>query len=189
MEFARQEYWSGLPYPPPGDLPTQGLSPGLLHCRKILYHLSHRESPTSRQAFIIPWFGTTMLFRCYAFKSQTQVKCCKSYQKDHFVSLHLWFRSVFLSPTLSRYVYFFLACLFAEIQLFSDPALIQVSLPHYLRSLWAPSPKPLDHLDSHLAKGLFCASSLAYFFVSGTWIVPFLFEQIWMYVLEKFQVS
>ena len=21
MEFSRQEYWSGLPYPPPGDLP------------------------------------------------------------------------------------------------------------------------------------------------------------------------
>ena len=25
--------------------PTQGLNPGLLHCRQILYHLSHRGSP------------------------------------------------------------------------------------------------------------------------------------------------
>ena len=24
MGFSRQEYWSGLPFPPPGDLPTQG---------------------------------------------------------------------------------------------------------------------------------------------------------------------
>ena len=24
MGFSRQEYWSGLPCPPPGDLPTQG---------------------------------------------------------------------------------------------------------------------------------------------------------------------
>ena len=24
--FSRQEYWSGLPYPPPGDLPNQGLN-------------------------------------------------------------------------------------------------------------------------------------------------------------------
>ena len=24
MEFSRQEYWSGLPCPPPGDLPTWG---------------------------------------------------------------------------------------------------------------------------------------------------------------------
>jgi len=35
MEFSRQEYWSGLPCPPPGDLPDPGIkstslvSPGL----------------------------------------------------------------------------------------------------------------------------------------------------------------
>ena len=29
MGFSRQEYWSGLPFPSPGDLPTQGLNPGL----------------------------------------------------------------------------------------------------------------------------------------------------------------
>ena len=28
MEFSRQEYWSGLPYPPPGDLPHSGNEPG-----------------------------------------------------------------------------------------------------------------------------------------------------------------
>ena len=39
MEFLRQEYWGGLPFPPPGDLLTQGLNPHLmwlLHCRWIL---------------------------------------------------------------------------------------------------------------------------------------------------------
>ena len=30
MEFSRQEYWSGLPFPSP-----------VHHCRHILYHLSH----------------------------------------------------------------------------------------------------------------------------------------------------
>ena len=25
MEFSRQEYWSGLPFPPPGDLPDPGI--------------------------------------------------------------------------------------------------------------------------------------------------------------------
>ena len=32
MEFSRQEYWSGLPFPSPGDLPNSGtktLSPAL----------------------------------------------------------------------------------------------------------------------------------------------------------------
>ena len=28
MEFSRQEYWSGLPCPPPGDLPDPGNEPG-----------------------------------------------------------------------------------------------------------------------------------------------------------------
>ena len=27
MEFSRQEYWSGLPCPPPGDLPNLGIEP------------------------------------------------------------------------------------------------------------------------------------------------------------------
>ena len=37
MGFSRQEYWSGLPYPPQGIFPTQGLNPHLLHCRWTLY--------------------------------------------------------------------------------------------------------------------------------------------------------
>jgi len=28
MEFSRQEYWSGLPFPSPGDLPDPGIKPG-----------------------------------------------------------------------------------------------------------------------------------------------------------------
>ena len=27
MEFSRQEYWSGLTCPPPGDLPNPGIKP------------------------------------------------------------------------------------------------------------------------------------------------------------------
>ena len=43
--FFRLEYWSGLPFPSPGALPYQRLNLGLLHCRQILYHLSHQGSP------------------------------------------------------------------------------------------------------------------------------------------------
>ena len=47
MGFPRQKYWSGLPFPLPGDLPHPGsnlhsLHP--LHCRQILYQLSHQGS-------------------------------------------------------------------------------------------------------------------------------------------------
>ena len=45
VEFSRQEYWSGLPFPSPGIFLTQGSNPGLPHCRQTLYHLSHQGSP------------------------------------------------------------------------------------------------------------------------------------------------
>ena len=34
-----------MPCLPPGDLPNQGSSPGLPHCRRIPYHLSRQGSP------------------------------------------------------------------------------------------------------------------------------------------------
>ena len=30
MEFSKQEYWSGLPFPTPGDLPNPGMEPASL---------------------------------------------------------------------------------------------------------------------------------------------------------------
>ena len=47
MRFSRQEYWTGLLFPPPGDLPDPGIEPGLLwlrHCRQILYHWATGEA-------------------------------------------------------------------------------------------------------------------------------------------------
>ena len=44
MGFSRQEYWSGLPCPPPGDLPDPGIGPGShVSCigRRVLYHSCH----------------------------------------------------------------------------------------------------------------------------------------------------
>ena len=46
MGLSRQEYWSGLPFPSPGDLSDPGIEPGLLHCTQILYRLSYQGSPT-----------------------------------------------------------------------------------------------------------------------------------------------
>ena len=36
MGLSRQESWSGLPFPSPGDLPDPGIKPGSLHCRQTL---------------------------------------------------------------------------------------------------------------------------------------------------------
>ena len=43
MGFSRQEYWSGLPLPSPGDLPDP--NPGLPHWGQMLYPLSHQGIP------------------------------------------------------------------------------------------------------------------------------------------------
>ena len=50
--FSRQEYWSGLPCPPQGIFPTQGLKPDIPHCRWNLYHLSHQG-----RARILEWIA------------------------------------------------------------------------------------------------------------------------------------
>ena len=44
MEFSRKEYWSGLPFPSPGNLAHEGSNLDLLYCRQILYHLSHQAN-------------------------------------------------------------------------------------------------------------------------------------------------
>ena len=48
MEFPRQEYWSGLPFPIPGDLPDPGIEPRslcLLHWQADSLPLCHLGSP------------------------------------------------------------------------------------------------------------------------------------------------
>ena len=47
MEFSRQEYWSELPFPPPGDLPDPGIKPMSLVPPTLTDSLllSHQGSP------------------------------------------------------------------------------------------------------------------------------------------------
>ena len=58
MGFSRQEYWSGIaiPFSRRSSWPRDG-TPGLLHCRQILYHLSHREDLYCRRQKFSPWSG------------------------------------------------------------------------------------------------------------------------------------
>ena len=44
MGFSRQEYWSGLPFTSPGDLPNPGIQPWS-PALQTLYCLSHQGSP------------------------------------------------------------------------------------------------------------------------------------------------
>ena len=45
MDFSRQKYWSGLPFPTPGDLPDPGIKPISPALQAVFYPLSHQGSP------------------------------------------------------------------------------------------------------------------------------------------------
>ena len=66
VEFSRQEYWSGCHSLLQGIFLTQGLNPGLLLCRKMVYHLSHQGSPkiciTCMCACMLSHFSYVQLF-------------------------------------------------------------------------------------------------------------------------------
>jgi len=46
MGFPRQEYWSGLPFPSPGDLLDPGIEPGSPASQADSLCLSHQGSPS-----------------------------------------------------------------------------------------------------------------------------------------------
>ena len=59
MGFSRQEYWSGLPSPPPGNLPNGGIEPESPALQVDSLPLSHWGSPKPRVAIdnckLLPW--------------------------------------------------------------------------------------------------------------------------------------
>ena len=42
--ISRQEYWSGLPFPSPGDLPDPGIEPGY---PALQFHIRHHREETT----------------------------------------------------------------------------------------------------------------------------------------------
>ena len=66
MGFSQQEYWSGLPFPPPGDLPDPGIEP---------------VSPASSalQADFLPlshWGSLIVLVRAFNIMLDKSLACC-----------------------------------------------------------------------------------------------------------------
>ena len=49
MGFSRQEYWSGLPFPSPGDLPNPGIEPGSPSLRTSLVAQMVKHLPTRQE--------------------------------------------------------------------------------------------------------------------------------------------
>ena len=56
-----------------GIFPTQGLNPGLLHCRQVLYQPSHKGSPK-----ILEWVAYSFSSRSSQPRNRTGVSCITS---------------------------------------------------------------------------------------------------------------
>ena len=68
MGFSRQEYWSGLPFPPPGDLPDPGTEPGspALQVDSLPIELcKHLFLPQLTSLQILTYHGSTLWFLTY----------------------------------------------------------------------------------------------------------------------------
>ena len=90
--FSRQEYWSALPCPPPGDLPSPEIEPRFPICRQIPYCLSHQGRP-----WILEWVAYLFSRESFQPRDQIQVSCiagrsmCWAYpQRPRFPGAHIW---------------------------------------------------------------------------------------------------
>ena len=65
MEFSRQEYWTGMPFPSPGDLPDPEIKPAsLASCisyisRQVLYHLRLLSESSQKEVEPPNWNWTS----------------------------------------------------------------------------------------------------------------------------------
>ena len=86
MGFPRQEYWSGMPFPSPGDLPNPGIetgSPALLekamatHSSTLAWKISWAEEPGRLQSMGLlrvghDWATSLSLFTCMHWRRKWQ---------------------------------------------------------------------------------------------------------------------
>ena len=107
MGFSRQEYWSGLPFPSPGNILRPGIKPTSPAMAGDSLPLSHLGSP--RLATLTPfWFSfhagkcqtQTMETQCLPAKSSRLVVkiICKCKQKQNCREFCEWLISMWMAP-------------------------------------------------------------------------------------------
>ena len=138
MGFSRQENWSRLPFPFPGDLPD----PGLLHCRQILYHLCH--PPTPQHCVDLPTnpgagkMGLTPPLPPTPNVHHLLMQCC--IQKNSSLKTDPWVLSnLFLAPQSGDSASWVWPCAWVLSVQFSSVSQLQ---PHGLQHTRPPCPSP-----------------------------------------------
>ena len=98
MEFSRQEYWSGLSFPSPGDLPHPGIKPTslhLLHWQGVLYHWAPETQPDKCLSF--------KLDKKYEFTYISAVGIRRTHHSSHSKWCYNWDLRILLPSVLSTF--------------------------------------------------------------------------------------
>ena len=114
MELSRQEYWSGLPFPSPGDLPNPGIEPGSPVSQADSLMPEPPEEPPDNEwlDYILSSFSSPTI---YSASRKIYLLCPKSYlyftltlRLYIFWVLYFWERAGSLS--VSTYTLGFQSC-------------------------------------------------------------------------------
>ena len=71
MGFSRQKYWSGLPFPSPGDLPNQGIEPGFRTLQADTLPSEPPGKPMNQKD--LPYALAILLLGTYSKEVKTQI--------------------------------------------------------------------------------------------------------------------
>ena len=93
MGFSRHEYWSGLPFPSPGDLPNTGIEPGSLMSPALAGEFFTTSATWEDEARVLEWLAIafsgiyvySQLNRCPVHLKLTQ-HCKSLYSNKMFLN-------------------------------------------------------------------------------------------------------
>ena len=135
MGFSRQEYWSGLPYPPPRDLLNPGIEPMSPAFSGILYHWASREAGIN--CTVVQLLSSVQHFACHGLHDAT-LPCLSpsSGVRSNSYPLSRWYH-----PTISSSVFLF-SCLqfFSSFRVFFNESALCNRWPKYWSFSFSLSP-------------------------------------------------
>ena len=163
MEFSRQEYWSGLPSPPPGHLFNPGIelsSPVqvdtyFVHTHTHTHthtHIHIWEKEMSNHTIFLP--GESHWLRSlvgYSPKGHKELNTTQWLQKNTYIYIFIYDPGsylgetnksalcqilVFISALLLNYCWFTMFCQFAGVQYFDSHICIHRYISIYTYSVW-----------------------------------------------------
>ena len=95
MGFSRQEYWSGLSFPSPGDLPDPGIEP---RSPALRADALTSEPPVHRHNW---WLSSEFVWGLHGYRGKRTHKVSVD-EKVKFLSLYFFFCSFSLPPEIFR---------------------------------------------------------------------------------------